>query len=262
MLKNLSSLEGIILPYFLKNKKTKQKKYKQEISYKIFNQTLLRLRQFIKKLKPKIKNTNWGDYEENRNHYSKQDIILKKNFIKDSIKNIKGPVLDLGCNQGEYSIYAEEEGIEVVATDFDEDCLNKLTIKSKGKKITVCNLDVANPTPAIGWDNNEHQAFLNKSENKFNLVFCLGLIHHLLITERIPLNKIIEQIKKFTKKYVIIEFVKKEDEKFIQLARHNIELYKNIDKAFFEKELVNSFTIIKKKELVDTNRILYFIEKK
>ena len=83
-------------------------------------------------------------------------------------------------------------------------------------------------------------------------------MHHLLITNRIPLTEIFELLNNLTKNYVVFEFVNNDDKKFIELAGKNINLYKYFDKDFFENEINNYFIIDEKivyKE--NKNRIIY-----
>ena len=132
--KSLISLEGIVLPLIFDKKKIKVKKYSLDVSKKIFAQTLNRLKKYIIKLEPVRKKTTWVDYETNRDHYSEQDMKDKYTFIKEVSYNNSKNVLDLGCNEGEYSKIFEAVGSNVVSTDFDNGCLNQICKNEKKKK--------------------------------------------------------------------------------------------------------------------------------
>ena len=108
--KSLVSFEGIVLPLLFNKKKIKVKKYSTNISKKIFAQTLNRLKNYIIKLEPIKKKTTWVDYETNRDHYSKQDMDDKYKFINEISQKHFEDVLDLGCNEGEYSKIFEATG--------------------------------------------------------------------------------------------------------------------------------------------------------
>jgi len=252
--------EGIILPLLFKNKKIKNKKFEKNISKKILNQTLERLKKYTIKLKPKKKNTTWSNYEVERDHYSKLDLESKFSYIKKIAKRKFDNVIDIGCNEGEYSKIFEKEGSNVVSTDFDNECLNNLCKTTQDKKIWTYKVNIAYPTPAIGWGNKEHDSFLYRMKKKFDLVLALGLIHHLLITERIPLKEIFEILSEFTNKYAIMEFIPPNDEKFKQLAGYNLNLYNDYNQINFEEALKSNFKILDKHELKDNKRILYFLE--
>ena len=241
-------------------KKIKVKKYSLDVSKKIFAQTLNRLKKYIIKLEPVRKKTTWVDYETNRDHYSEQDMKDKYTFIKEVSYNNSKNVLDLGCNEGEYSKIFEAVGSNVVSTDFDNGCLNQICKNEKKKNLTVFKLDLSNPSPSIGWINKEHEAFIKRMTKKFDLVLCLGLIHHLQITERIPLINIIQMLENLTSKYLIIEFISNKDQKFIELAGLNIILYENYTQKYFEDTLEKKFTLIKKMNLTGAQRTLYHLQ--
>ena len=130
----------------------------------------------------------------------------------------------------------------------------------KKKNLTVFKLDLSNPSPSIGWINKEHEAFIKRMTKKFDLVLCLGLIHHLQITERIPLINIIQMLENLTSKYLIIEFISNKDQKFIELAGLNIILYENYTQKYFEDTLEKKFTLIKKMNLTGAQRTLYHLQ--
>jgi len=261
-IKSFCALEVITLPTIFKNKKFIDINLsKKELNEKIFLNTLYRLKKYILNLKPIINKSIWTEYENSRKHYSLNDLTIKYNFLNEAFKMIKGSVLDLGCNQGEYSYLAEKNGLKVIASDFDQNCLNKLQSNINLENITVCYLDICQPTPAIGWNNKEHRSFLKRSNNKFNLVLCLGLLHHLIVAERIPLNFIFETISTITNEYALIEYIDKDDEKFKEISYFNRDLYSDFTVKVFEKNVLKKFIIIKKVNLEYLKRTLYLIKK-
>jgi hypothetical protein len=263
-LKSLSSIETIFLPSLF-NKKSRKVDIADahgRFNKEIYLRNILRLKKYLESNRPKKSATKWADYEEQKFHYSNRDLILKKKFISEVSEFIKGPALDLGCNRGEYSIQLAQKKIKVVSSDFDQDCLNQLQANLNNSNITVCDLNIANPTAAIGWDNKEHKSFIEKAKNKFDLVMCLGLLHHLIISERIPIDKILKTFSLLSKRYLLIEFVDKTDQKFIEIAKSNLYLYEHFTEFFFEKKINNLFTIKKKKRLSYAKRSLYLLKKK
>ncbi len=258
--KSIVSFEGIVLPLMFSRKKFKTKKFKPEISKKVFLQTLNRLKKYIIKLKPFRKKTTWIGYENNRDHYSEKDMKDKFSFLEGISRNNFNNVLDLGCNEGEYSKIFDSNGSNVVSTDFDNECLNKICTNKNNNNLTVFKIDLSNPSPAIGWVNKEHESFIKRMEKKFDLVLCLGLIHHLQVTERVPLENILNMLENLTKKKLVIEFVSNKDEKFEQLAGSNIELYLDYSQDYFETVIKKKFNILDKLNLKNAKRTLYYLE--
>src|SRR5207249_3979296 len=80
-------------------------------------------------------------------------------------------------------------------------------------------VDLAQPTPATGWDNREWPGFLERARGQFDAVLMLAVLHHLLVTERVPLPAILALAAALTRDLAIIEFVAPEDPMFRRLAR-------------------------------------------
>lgn len=129
----------------------------------------------------------------------------------------------------------------------------------KESKLHALYLDIVNPTPAIGWLNNERKSFFDRAD--FDLVLGLALIHHLVITKGIPMFKVCEMFYKLTKRYVIIEFPDVSDSQVQLLVKWNT-LYENkYSLRKFEEEFSKSFEIVEKLEIKNTKRILFLLRK-
>lgn len=266
---SMAAIEAILLPSKLKdqsnlNKLNATSQGNSRLNKTIFSNTLNRLNKYIDALEPSnfIGKSVWSDYEQQRQHYSVEDLVKKSNFVKKSLEKISGTVLDLGCNQGEYSLLAASLDLKVIASDFDEYTLVKLQSQLRGQTINVMHLNLAQPTPAIGWRNEEHDSFINQSKNYFEIVLCLGLIHHLLVTERIPLGHIMDLLGSMTQRYILVEWVSPDDEMFSEIASVNAHLYSEMGEAYFENEVQKHFTILDSLRLDQAKRRLYLLGKR
>ena len=241
----------------------KSNKENTELNKTILLNTFNRLEKYIRTLQPSkiAQKSTWSEYESDRHHYSTEDLEAKFNFIKESLKLCNGPVLDLGCNQGQYSQLASSLGLKVVATDFDENSLIKLESKNNNTNISVSLLNICQPTPSIGWDNREHISFLEKAKNHFEIVLCLGLIHHMLVTERIPLSLIVDTLASCTNKFLLIEWIEPDDQKFKEISSYEEDLYSFLSSSYFESSATTNFKIINKVKLQQAKRSLYLLEK-
>ena len=133
---------------------------------------------------------HWRDYINN-NTYSIEAEEEKVNYIQEFLKqHFPQTVLDLGCNTGRYSLLASESGADVIAVDSDHDSIDILYRHAKKARAKILPLwvDIANPSPALGFRNRERMSFLERVHAE--AVFALALIHHLLITSRIPFSAI------------------------------------------------------------------------
>ena len=263
--KSFVGFEYVLLPYFLRSSKIK-KSNNLEIDFafnkKILMNILNRLKKKLKNLEPDTKSF-WSQYTLNRKHYSNLDIEIKKKIIVDFIKENPGRVLDIGCNTGEFLEIASDYTNDVHGIDVDENCINFIQKNNKKKNINVSHVSIANPVPPSGWKNSETVGFLNKNINYYENVLFLGIVHHLIVSERIPLEDILSLLSTLTKKNLIFEFVSNKDEKFIQIASVNINLYDYFTKEYFENLVTNFFKIKKIFNLKSNlNRHIYILEKK
>lgn len=266
---SLASLETIFLPNLFHRKKIDLNKINNknnkgnEINKKIIISTLKRLRKYISSLKPSNFNQKdkWSDYISNREHYSAKDISEKRNFVENAIDKKGLLVLDLSCNDGEFSILAEKKGSYVIAADNDEMSLVNLQKKIQSQNISVCNLDILNPTPQIGFNNKENKSFIDRAKDYFDNVLFLGIVHHMTVTNKVPLDLIVEFLFNLTKNRVVFELIDKNDIKFIELSKQIKNVNFNLDRENFEKIIKDKFKILKFKELHDNKRKLYLLEK-
>lgn len=265
---SLAAIEVIILPEILKptqrSSAESHKNINQDLNKIIFSNTLQRLKKYVGALRPSkfLTKSIWSDYEEHRQHYNQSDLDQKYNFVKKALEMSCNAVLDLGCNQGQYSLIGASLGLNVVASDFDENALIKLQAKLSDQSINVMFLNFAQPTPSIGWKNQEHESFLSQAKGYFGIVLCLGLIHHLLVSERVPLEEVLNSLATLSNQYVLIEWVNPDDEKFIEIASVNASLYKDFNERYFEEMADKRFHILDRLNLEKASRTLYLLQKK
>jgi SAM-dependent methyltransferase len=222
--------------------------------------TLRRLQRILERLRPNQARSKsvWHSYEEERRHYSPADLLAKKEFVREGLQDT-ATVLDLGCNAGEYSLLAAECGKTVVAADADHPALSRLYARIRGNAtpITPLLLNIGRPTPAVGWQNREVASFIDRSGGQFDCILFLGLIHHLLVSERATLPMIADLLDSLDPKRVIMEWVDPKDPKFQQLAGLNSALYGRLDRAGLEDTMRGKFRMIKKLPLPCTTRVMY-----
>tara|TARA_B100001059_G_C17825577_1_gene581150 strand:+ start:1953 stop:3326 length:1374 start_codon:yes stop_codon:yes gene_type:complete len=262
--KSLSYLEFILAPTLLKSSKINNSESKVpdiKTNKKVLLIILNRIKKKLHSLEPKS-SSFWTNYTNKRDHYSEEDLSIKKEIIQKFFKLNKGKILDVGCNTGEYLSIISENNDETYGIDIDEECINYAQKKLFPKNISLAHVNISNPTPCIGWNNKETLGYLKKNLNYYDAIIFFGIIHHLITLDRIPLLDVITLLSKMTKKYLIFEFVSNKDEKFLELAGSNIKLYENFTKENFEKIIKNTFNIIEIHSLkYNKNRHIYILEK-
>jgi hypothetical protein len=128
-------------------------------------------------------------------------------------------------------------------------------------KILPLVVNLARPTPAFGWRNEECPSFLDRARGKFDVVLMLAVLHHLMVKEQIPLPAILELAAELTSQYLIIEFVAPEDPMFRHLVRGRAELFSGLSKESFELAAVPWFEI-QQSALLNPTRTIYLLRKR
>ena len=152
--------------------------------------------------------------------------------------------------------------MQVIATDSDNRCISKLYQEVKEQKlenILPLILDVANPSPAIGFNNQERGAFHQRIQT--DLVAALALVHHLVIGKNISLPVLAAYFNNIAPE-LIIEFVPKEDEKVQQMLASRPDTFPDYSPAHFEQYFSAWFNIIEQVPVPGTHRILYKMQRK
>lgn len=208
--------------------------------------------------------TLWSRYDQAGESYTPGALQAKEAFIHQALVTCRPKaVLDLGCNTGRYSLLAAAAGARVVAVDGDPACIDQLWHQSRGQALDIQPLvmDLGRPSPALGWENGEEASFLERTAGRFDMVFALALVHHLLVRERVPLGRILAHLAQQTTQWAIIEWVAPEDPQFERLAGPHRHLYEHLSAAGFEAALVPYFKLHRALPVPGVARTLYLLEK-
>jgi len=235
---------------------------KRKLSKNSFVGVIESLHSAIKKQNISLEKTEWGNYYSDTN-YSEVAMNDKKTIILNLIEKIKPKnVWDIGGNVGIFSRISSDKEIFTVCFDIDPVAIEKnyLECKEKNEKYLLpLLLDLTNPSPDIGWQNMERDSFLTRGPA--DLVFALALIHHLAISNNVPFELISEFFSRNCRN-LIIEFVPKTDTQVKRLLSSREDIFSEYDYEHFEKEFEKLFIIIEKKEIKDSERIIYYMQNK
>ena len=184
----------------------------------------------------------WSNYYQQ----IEQDILQKKLGIIDSVTKSLNPgtVLDMGCNTGEFSILASKIGSRVIAFDMDNYCIDMLYKKAKSENLAILPLvmDILNPSPGAGWRGMQFKSAQERFKSE--MVYALALIHHLVFTKGLDFTRVIQSIKDFCNKWLIVEYISCDDPKVKLLARRPSLDYSFYNQDNFLKALSEQFSEI------------------
>ena len=219
------------------------------------------LRSGIEKTKWNIDKTEWGDYYSETN-YSDSSLIEKKNIISKMIDSVNPKqVWDLGANTGLFSRLSSKKKIFTVSFDVDPAAVEKNYLdikKNNDKNILPLILDLTNPSSNIGWANEERKSFVQRGPA--DLILALALIHHLVISNNVPLSKLADFFHRNCNN-LIIEFIPKSDSQVQRLLSTREDIFDEYDKENFEKYFKQYFNIVEIKNIEGSQRILYQMQK-
>ncbi|MBI2784960.1 MAG: SAM-dependent methyltransferase, partial [Legionella longbeachae] len=235
---------------------------KAQLSKKGFMGLLHSLRQTIKKLEWKPVGTEWADYYQATN-YSDSSFEEKNRIVKQYLQLIKPKVVwDLGANTGHFSRLASEMGATTtLAFDIDPGAveINYRMIKKHGhQSLLPLLLELTNPTPNLGWSNKERDSLMDRGPA--DCIMALALIHHLAISNNIPLNRIASFFAQIGD-HLIIEFVPKSDSQVKRLLQSRKDIFENYTRKNFENVFSTYFSISCINEVAGSERILYLMTK-
>ena len=154
-------------------------------------------------------------------------------------------------------------GAEVVGIDSDAAAVGALWRRANAASLPILPLvvDLARPTPSTGWRNLENASFLDRAAGQFNAVLLLAVVHHLLITSRIPLDQLLALAAQLTTDWLIVEWVEPGDAMFQRLVRGRQELYAHLTSRYFETSLAPHFRILRRQPIEGAQRVLYLLRK-
>lgn len=236
--------------------------FQPEAAKFVLRSTIKRLRHALARVAPKNVSSMWRNYMQTHS-YDAESFRTKEQFVREAIAEIRPQsVLDVGCNTGHFSLMAAESGARVVAIDYDLPALDDACHSAMEKKRNVLPLavDLTRPTPALGWANLENASFLERGEKEFDLILFLAVIHHMMVTERVPLTEVLRVARILTRGYIVIEYVSQNDPMFKSIATAREHLFADLSEERFEQEASKDFVVVRSQAVNNGLRRLYLLK--
>lgn len=206
---------------------------------------------------PAALSTPWQHYEHTVS-YSQDERAAKTSFVAEMVGRAAPRIVwDIGCNSGEYAEVALRSGAgTVIGFEPDQGALNAAfaRARTKGLSFLPLSLDVTNPSPSLGWREQERPGFLARRNADF--VMGLAVTHHLILGKNLPLDQVVDWFVSLAPQGVI-EFVPKTDPMAQQLLELKPDLWPDYHVTAFEAALATRATIIKKAPVTATGRVMF-----
>jgi hypothetical protein len=215
----------------------------------------------IRKLNWNPGGTEWGNYYDITN-YSDAAFEHKKELIGEWTGRVAPAMTwDLGGNTGVFSRVVSEKGPYVVSFDIDPTAVEQNYRQMKGEgtqNLLPLLLDLTNPSPALGWANRERDSFGERGPA--DMVLALAVIHHLAISNNVPLPQLADFFAD-TGKWLVIEFVPKSDSQVKKLLASREDVFPNYTREGFEAAFRERFKMHEAVNVRESERMLYLMER-
>lgn len=221
------------------------------------------LRKTVKSIKLPASSSEWGDYYDSTT-YTPPAMDHKATLVGEFLDFTSPAVVwDFGANTGRFTQIPADHGAYTVAFDIDHQAVQKhyeslITCPSNhGSDTLPLVLDMTNPTPPLGWSLQERQSLMERGP--CNVGLALALVHHLAISNNIPLDLIAKFFSDVCETGVIIEFVPKDDPQVRRMMAMRKDIFPDYTQDNFERAFERYFRIDRAQRIVESPRTLYLM---
>ncbi|MFH1459328.1 MAG: class I SAM-dependent methyltransferase [Candidatus Omnitrophota bacterium] len=235
----------------------------QKISKKSLCALIDNLENTVKNLYWKPQATYWDNYYNEQNSYTPEALKNKQQLVNNFLAQTNPEnIWDLGANTGIFSQIAQEKGIFTLSLDKNESCIEKNYHQCQNanlKNILPLVVDIANPSPSLGWANQERDSLVKRGPA--DMVFVLGLMHHLRITDNICFENLAKFFSQICK-WLIIEFIPKNDSQVEKMLKDRKDIFDDYYQSQFENVFQRYFELQKCKDITQSLRKIYLFKQK
>jgi ribosomal protein L11 methylase PrmA len=222
-----------------------------------YRRMLTGLRAWIETLEPAdTGKTVWQDYATSHS-YADDEIAAKQDFIAEFARAVTPALMwDLGCNTGDYSAIALNNGAKTaIGFDMDQGSLELAFARAVDGDLpfTPLYLDGANPTPSQGWNERERQGLAGRASA--DAVVALAFVHHLAIGRNIPLPDLAAWLTGLAP-HGVAEFVPKQDPMVQRLLALREDIFPDYTLEHFQHCLSQHAVIVEARPVTQTGRTL------
>jgi hypothetical protein len=204
----------------------------------------------------------WSDYYDDPAMTVAEATDEKAGIVESLVGADAGVVWDIGANTGFFSGVVAKVSDLVVSMDGDPGAVerNYLSLRDRrDAKVVPLLIDFTNPSPALGWSSIERGSLLERGPADTTL--ALAVVHHLAITNNVPLWGVADFLAAATRRALIVEFVPKSDEKVRRLLRNRSDIFDTYDEEHFRTAFERHFRIARRVSLPGTDRVLFRMER-
>ena len=216
----------------------------------------------VRRLRWRPAGTEWGDYYDATN-YTGAALASKPAIVQEFIR-VSGArtVWDLGANTGLFSRLASDLAIPTIAFDVDPAAVEKNYLEMKRREehdLLPLVTDLTNPSPSLGWDHQERASLVERGPA--DLILALALIHHLAISNNVPLDRVARFLARAGRS-LVIEFVPKSDSQVRRLLATRADIFPDYHIDGFLRAFAHYFDVVDSRPVEGSERTLYFMRRR
>lgn len=243
------------------SKASKRADFRGRMSRKGLLTILNNLRSTVTSLSWDPEVSEWSDYYQGES-YDDAGFQSKKGLVAEYLRSL-GPAeaWDIGANTGEFTRIAAGQGVRVISIDSDPGAIEisyREVARNRDAMVYPIVADVSNPSPASGWANTERMSLLDRGPT--DAVIALALVHHLAITNNVPLEKIAQFFASLGQS-LIVEYVPRKDPKVRRLLALRNHSFPGYNREGFEKAFGRYFSTERAAPITNSGRRLYLMSR-
>jgi ribosomal protein L11 methylase PrmA len=216
----------------------------------------------VRGLRWEPRGTAWQSYYEETNYTAAglaHKLELTESFLTQAQPR---SVWDLGANTGMFSRLASRRGAYTLSIDSDPGAVelnDRACVQDDEQGLLPLLIDLTNPSPALGWQNEERMSL--RERGPVDALLALALVHHLAIANNTPLPDIAAWFSRLTR-WLILEFVPKDDSQVQRLLSFRADIFDDYHEAGLEKAFSGHFRIVSRQPIRESARVLYLMERR
>ena len=126
------------------------------------------------------------------------------------------------------------------------------------ERILPIVVDIANPSPAVGWALEDHQSLFDRCNA--DVVLALALVHHLAIARNVPLDRISALFARLSE-WLIIEWVPKSDPMVAGMLAHREDIFGEYEEGAFRSAFEADFEFVRSEPIPESGRVMHLLRR-
>ena len=120
-------------------------------------------------------------------------------------------------------------------------------------------MDLANPSPGIGWAGRERRSLLERAGP--DAILALALVHHIAISRNVPLPMVLDLFASLAP-WAVVEFVPKEDAMVRHLLATREDVFPDYTLDGFRAATAGRFEIVAERPIEESLRVLFLLRRR